>query len=71
LPSPGARRRYAGRECAARKRAGLTDAGADGRAQAQEQIAQDLPALPALGLFDVLELRDDRLRAWFDGAGGA
>jgi hypothetical protein len=47
------------------------DASADERAQAQDEIAQDLPALRALGLFDVLEIRDDRLRAWIDSAGGA
>ena len=42
-------------------------AGADERAQAQEQIAEDLPALRALGLFEVLEIRDERLRAFVDG----
>ena len=40
-----------------------TDAGADERAQARAQIAEDLPALRALGLFEVLEIRDERLRA--------
>ena len=39
-------------------------ASADDRAQAQEQIAADLPALCALGLFEVLEIRDARLRAF-------
>ena len=46
-----------------------TDAGADERAQAQAQIAEDLPALRALGLFEVLEIRDERLRALVDAAG--
>ncbi len=39
-----------------------TDAGADERAQAWARIVEDLPALRALGLFDVLEIRDERLR---------
>ena len=43
------------------------DAGADERAQAQSQIAEDLPALRALGLFEVLEIRDERLRALVEG----
>ena len=38
-------------------------AGADDRAQARAQILEDLPALRALGLFDVLEVQDERLRA--------
>ena len=38
------------------------DAGADERAQAQARIVEDLPALRALGLFEVLEIRDERLR---------
>ena len=42
-------------------------ANADERAQARAQIAQDLPALRALGLFEVLEVRDERLRALVDG----
>ena len=42
-------------------------ANADERAQARAQIAQDLPALRALGLFEVLEIRDERLRALVDG----
>jgi hypothetical protein len=42
------------------------DAGADERAQAQAQIAEDLPALRALGLFELLEIRDARLRAFVD-----
>ena len=45
------------------------DAGADERAQAQAQIAEDVPALRALGLFEVLEIRDERLRAFVDEPG--
>ena len=33
---------------------------------AQRDIAESLPALRALGLFDVLAIRDDALRAWVD-----
>jgi hypothetical protein len=44
------------------------DASESERLQAQARIAEDLPALSALGLFEVLEFRDDRLRAWFDAA---
>jgi len=43
------------------------DASADERAQAQAQIAEDLPALRALGLFEVLEIRDERLRVLVEG----
>jgi hypothetical protein len=43
-----------------------TRAGAPERAQAQAQIEADLPALRALGLFEVLEIRDTRLRAFID-----
>jgi hypothetical protein len=43
------------------------DAGADERAQARARIAEDLPALRALGLFEVLEVRDERLRALVEG----
>ena len=43
-------------------------AGADERAQARAQIEVDLPALRALGLFDVLEIRDERLRALVNAA---
>ena len=43
-------------------------AGADERAQARAQIEQDLPALRALGLFEVLEVRDERLRALIEVA---
>ena len=42
------------------------DAGADERTQAQAQIAEDVPALRALGLFEVLEIRDERLRGLID-----
>ena len=42
------------------------DASTDERAQAQAQIAEDLPALGALGLFELLEIRDARLRAFVD-----
>jgi len=42
-------------------------AGADERAQAQAQIVADMPALRALGLFEVLEIRDQALRALVDG----
>ena len=38
-------------------------ASAGERQQAQAQIEEDLPALQALGLFEVLEIRDERLRA--------
>lgn len=36
----------------------------DARATAEHDLRQAVPALDALGLFDVLELRDDRLRAF-------
>ena len=42
-------------------------AGVDERAQAQAQIVEDLPALRALGLFEVLDIRDERLRAFVEG----
>jgi hypothetical protein len=35
-----------------------------GRAQAEQDIIDALPSLRALGLFDVLEVRDPALRAW-------
>jgi len=35
-------------------------------AQARRDIQDALPALRALGLFDVLELRDPGLRAWIN-----
>jgi antirestriction protein ArdC len=43
-----------------------TQAGADtdARAQAAREIERDLPALRALGLFDILEIRDEELRAF-------
>jgi len=41
-------------------------AGADARGQAAREIARDLPALRALGLFEVLQIRDERLRALVD-----
>ena len=44
------------------------DATAAERAAAQRDIADSLPALRALGLFDVLAIRDDALRAWVDAA---
>jgi hypothetical protein len=34
------------------------------RATAEAHIAEALPALHAVGLFDVLEVRDPALRAW-------
>ena len=43
-------------------------AGADERVQARAQILEDLPALRALGLFDVLEVQDERLRALIEAA---
>lgn len=39
-----------------------TGAPADARAQAEHDILADLPALRALGLFEVLEIRDAGLR---------
>ena len=39
---------------------------ADRRADAERDIVEALPALRELGLFDVLEVRDDRLRALLD-----
>lgn len=46
-----------------------SDGDADARAQAERHIAEALPALRALGLFEVLEIRDARLRAWVAGQG--
>ncbi|RYE54457.1 MAG: hypothetical protein EOP20_11845, partial [Hyphomicrobiales bacterium] len=40
---------------------------ADERALAQAQIVEDVAALRALGLFDVLEIRDVNLRAFVEG----
>ncbi|WP_057919146.1 hypothetical protein [Lysobacter antibioticus] len=39
-----------------------SDGDADARAQAERHIVEALPALRALGLFEVLEIRDPRLR---------
>ncbi|WP_318828042.1 hypothetical protein [Burkholderia cepacia] len=36
------------------------------RARAEADAIDALPALRALGLFDVLEVRDSALRAWLD-----
>ena len=36
------------------------------RADAAADIVDALPALRALGLFDVFDIRDDALRAWID-----
>ncbi|HEF5869872.1 TPA: hypothetical protein SAY52_000429 [Burkholderia cenocepacia] len=36
------------------------------RARAEADAIEALPALRALGLFDVLEVRDPALRAWLD-----
>ena len=41
---------------------------AEERAQASREIARDVPALKALGLFEVLQIRDERLRALVDAA---
>ncbi|MGN7919519.1 MULTISPECIES: hypothetical protein [Lysobacter] len=46
-----------------------SDGDADARAQAERHIAEALPALRALGLFEVLEIRDPGLRAWVAGQG--
>ncbi|CAE6794690.1 hypothetical protein R69658_04672 [Paraburkholderia aspalathi] len=45
-----------------------TDEGAseDARAHAGADIVEGLPALRAIGLFDVLEIRDVSLRNWLD-----
>ncbi|RQT66739.1 hypothetical protein SD235_19060 (plasmid) [Burkholderia cepacia] len=46
----------------------LTDSNAApaDRARAEADAIDALPALRALGLFDVLEVRDPALRAWLD-----
>ncbi|MGR3907340.1 hypothetical protein Q3A80_09830 [Burkholderia sp. SR8] len=46
----------------------LADPGASAaeRATAEADLIDTLPALRALGLFDVLEVRDAALRAWLD-----
>jgi len=41
-------------------------AGDEARAQAQTHIRELLPALRALGLFEVLQIRDPALRAWIE-----
>ena len=48
------------------------DAHADeaARAQAQRDIVDAVPALRALGLFEALEIRDERLRAFIEGVAG-
>jgi hypothetical protein len=38
----------------------------EARARAETDIVDALPALRAIGLFDVLEIRDVSLRAWVD-----
>ena len=51
----------------ANARTWLADAStADERATAERDLLDTLPALAALGLFDVLEVRDPRLRALID-----
>ena len=44
-------------------------ANASARAQAECDLVESLPALRALGLFDVLEIRDERLRAFVADSG--
>ena len=39
---------------------------APARTQAERDTLELLPALRALGLFEVMELRDPQLRAWLD-----
>ncbi len=39
-------------------------ASAEAQAQAQRDVIEALPAMRALGLFDVLEIRDEKLRAF-------
>ena len=43
-------------------------AGTPERARAAREIARDLPALRALGLFEVLEIRDEGLRDLADSS---
>ncbi|WP_408950958.1 hypothetical protein [Lysobacter sp. Hz 25] len=43
------------------------EADAEARAQAERHIVEALPALRALGLFEVLEIRDPGLRAFVAG----
>lgn len=42
-----------------------------GREAARRDIEEALPALHALGLFEVLQVRDPALRAWVEQGGGA
>ncbi|MEI2456700.1 hypothetical protein ABU614_02600 [Lysobacter firmicutimachus] len=46
----------------------LADPQADAaaRAQAQRHIREVLPALRAIGLFETMQIRDPRLRAWVE-----
>jgi hypothetical protein len=41
---------------------------AEAHALARRHIAEALPALRAVGLFDILQIRDEGLRAWVDAA---
>jgi hypothetical protein len=41
-------------------------ADADTRAEAEQHIREALPALRAVGLFEVLEIRDAKLQAWVE-----
>ncbi|MBN3728327.1 hypothetical protein [Burkholderia sp. Ac-20379] len=43
---------------------GTPDASPEARAEARADILAALPALRALGVFEVLEVRDPALRAW-------
>ncbi len=45
---------------------GTPDASPEARAEARADIQAALPALRALGIFEVFELRDPALRAWID-----
>ncbi|AOI59880.1 hypothetical protein [Burkholderia diffusa] len=51
----------------------LTDPGASPaeHATAEADVIEALPALRAIGLFEVLEVRDPALRAWIDAGQGA
>ncbi len=44
------------------------DTGADRRRQVERHLRELLPALEALGLFELLEVRDPALRAWLGAA---
>jgi hypothetical protein len=41
-------------------------ADSEARTEAEQHVREALPALRAVGLFEVLEIRDARLRAWID-----